>query len=452
MPRLLPSAHRSSFCSTVLCALLCLGSGLLCWTPDSLHAADAPMFRNDPQHSGIYASASPSLQKVRWRFKTGAEVLSSPAVVGDSVYVGSADHFLYALNRSDGTVRWKFETEGPVNSSPAVVAGTVFISSVDGNVYAVNAADGTLKWKFATGGERRFSAPGIHGAIPRTEVMPDPFDVFLSSPTVVGGTLFIGSGDHFVYALDAGTGALKWKFQTGNVVHASPAVADGVLYIGSWDRYLYALKASDGSLIWKFQTGDDTDIYNQVGIASSASVADGMVFFGCRDGHFYAVDAKTGTQRWSVDNHHGWVIASPAVSNGVVYFPTSDGKRFKAVQAATGQVVFDIKNKAISFSSPAVTADRVFFGSSEGWLRALDPHSGKVLVELASDGARQNLPAYLKPDGEVNFQALYPDRTLDGLIIGIHRMFTVGSFLSSPSIVDGVLYVGSGDGQVYAIE
>ena len=72
--------------------------------------------------------------------------------------------------------------------------------------------------------------------------------------------------------------------------------------MGSWDRYLYALDAQTGKIIWRFQTGDDTAIYNQVGIASSAAVVNGVVFFGCRDGRFYAVDAKTGTQKWAHDN------------------------------------------------------------------------------------------------------------------------------------------------------
>ncbi len=70
-----------------------------------------------------------------------------------------------------------------------------------------------------------------------------------------------------------------------------------MIYISSWDRNMYALNAQTGAPIWKFQTGDDTETYNQIGIASSAAVADGTVFFGCRDGHFYAVDAKTGSRK-----------------------------------------------------------------------------------------------------------------------------------------------------------
>lgn len=47
---------------------------------------------------------------------------------------------------------------------------------------------------------------------------------------------------------------------------------------------------------------------------------------------------------------------------------------------------------------------------------------------------------------------MYPDRTIDGMMMGMRTMFTVGSILSSPTIVDGVLYVGSTDGNVYALK
>jgi outer membrane protein assembly factor BamB len=77
-------------------------------------------------------------------------------------------------------------------------------------------------------------------------MMADPFDVFLSSPAVAAGVVYFGSGDNHVYALDAQSGELKWKFKTGDVVHASPAVSGGVVYIGSWDRNLYALDAKTG--------------------------------------------------------------------------------------------------------------------------------------------------------------------------------------------------------------
>jgi eukaryotic-like serine/threonine-protein kinase len=418
----------------------------------SIVAAETAMFRGDPAHSGVYdASGAPGLTAVKWTFKTAGRIFSSPAVAGGSVYFGSSDHNLYAVNATDGSLRWKFRTEGPVNSSPALDGGAVYAGSLDGNFYAVDAETGKLKWKFKTSGERRFSAPGIHGAMPRTEMMPDPFDVFLSSPAVANGMVYFGSGDHNVYALDKKNGDLKWKFTTGNVIHASPAIDGGTLYIGSWDRYLYALDAQTGSLRWKFETGDDTEIYNQIGIASSAAVASGVVYFGCRDGHFYAVDAKTGVAKWKHDNHKGWVIASPAVQNGIVYFPTSDGTRFKALDAATGRLIFNIENKAISFSSPAIAKDIAYFGSSDGWLHAVDLKTGRTQSEFQTQGSKQNSAKYLDAEGKMNYAALYPDMTLDGVIIGMDRMFSLGSVISSPVAADGVVYFGSTDGNLYAV-
>ena len=83
--------------------------------------------------------------------------------------------------------------------------------------------------------------------------MPDPFDVFLSSPVVATGLVYFGSGDGHVYAVAADTGVLRWRFKTGNVVHASPALANGLLYVGSWDSYFYALDAKSGAQRWRFK-------------------------------------------------------------------------------------------------------------------------------------------------------------------------------------------------------
>lgn len=414
-------------------------------------APDTGMFRGGPEHRGVYASPTPQLQAVAWKFHTDGRVLSSPAVDERSVYVGSTDGRVYALDPGSGAEQWRFQSKGPVNSSPAVREGLVYAASLDGNFYAIDARTGTERWHFTTGGERRFTAPGIHGAMPRTERMPDPFDVFLSSPVIVGNRIVFGSGDQNVYALDATTGTKLWSFATGDVVHASPAIADGVVYIGSWDRNMYALDLATGRERWRFQTGNDTVIYNQIGIASSAAVANGVVYFGCRDGHFYAVDAATGTLRWKHDNKMGWVIASPAVRDGIVYFPMSDGTRFKALDAETGAMKFSVENKAVSFSSPALVDDRVFFGSSDGWLHALDIQTGREVASFQSDGSRSNGARYTDANGRLNTGAMYPDRTLDGMMIGMRTMFTLGSILSSPVVAGGVLFVGSTDGNVYAL-
>jgi len=415
-------------------------------------SGEASMFRGDPAHTGVYDSPSvPTLTAMKWKFATKGKVVSSPAVVGSTVYVGSGDHALYALDAATGALRWRYRTGGPVDSSPAVADGIVYIVSRDGNLHAVDAVSGDGRWKFATGGERRFTAPGIHGAIPRTETMPDPFDTFLSSPAVVAGIVYFGSGDHHVYAVDAKTGTLRWRHPTGNVVHATPAVSGGIVYVGSWDRNLYALDARTGGLIWKFETGDDTDIYNQVGIASSAAVSGDTVYFGCRDGHLYAVDIRSGALKWAHDTRKGWVIASPAVTHGVVYFPTSDGQRFKALDATTGAPIHDVANKAVSFSSPAIVKNTAFYGTSDGWLQAFDTARGTIVAQFQTDGSKENGAKYIDADGQIDNAKLYSDFTLDAAIVGLERMYTLGSVLSSPVVVDGTVYFGSTDGNVYAV-
>jgi outer membrane protein assembly factor BamB len=440
MPIMEPT--RSTSIIRIAILLSALGSSAL---------AQAAMFRGGPDHHGVYDSPAPALQALAWKFKTGGRVISSPLVVAEVVYVGSTDGSLYAVNRADGTQKWKFATQGPISSSPAFVNGLVYISSLDGGVYAVDAATGTQKWRFATKGERRFTAPGIHGAIPRSERMPDPFDVFTSSPAVANGTLYIGSGDQNVYALDAASGTLKWTFATGDVVHASPAVVDGTVYIGSWDRNVYALDAATGRERWRYTTGNDTTIYNQIGIASSAAIANGTVFVGGRDGKFHAIDAKTGAMKFVHNNNGGWTIGSPAVRNGVVYFSTSDGTRFKALDGATGAVRIDLQSKAVSFSSPALAGDVAFYGTSDGWLNAVDIRNGSFLARFQTDGSKQNGAQYTDSLGRMQTRTMYPDRTLDGLMIGMRTMMTLGSVLSSPVVAGGVIYFGSTDGHLYAV-
>ena len=157
------------------------------------------MFRGDAAHTGVYASEGPrAFHGVKWKFATGGKVISSPVWRDGAVYFGSDDGNLYSLDATTGRQNWQFTTSGPVASTPAVEGGVIYFGSYDGKFYAVDAKSGALKWKFATAGERRFTAPGIHGVGPRTELMPDPFDVFLSSPVVVGETVFFGSGDHRV--------------------------------------------------------------------------------------------------------------------------------------------------------------------------------------------------------------------------------------------------------------
>ncbi len=414
---------------------------------------DSAMFRGNPQHTGVYQAAGvPSFTKVKWKFHSGGAVNSSPAVVGDTVYVGSNDNNLYAINLETGVLRWKFKTESRVASSPAVAGGVVYFGSYDGNFYAVDAATGQLKWKFATGGERRFAGKHLHGSLPAAEIMPDPFDVYLSSPTVWNSAVYFGSGDGNVYSLDAASGNLKWKFQTGDVVHASPAIADGAVFIGSWDSYFYALDAASGNEKWRFKTGEDPDIHNQVGIQSSAAVADGVVYFGCRDSNFYAVDAASGQQKWKFNNKGSWVVGSPAVRDGKVYFATSDSSMLYEVDAKSGTPVFSLKFKGWPlFSSPSIAGNMLYVGSNEGKFMAIDLSAQKPAWSFQTDGSQEHGATYTNPDGSPKYEAAFMENFYDDMVAGVAKMMSVGAVLSSPVIVNNVIYVGSTDGNLYAL-
>jgi outer membrane protein assembly factor BamB len=418
-------------------------------------ALEAPAeFRGDAAHTGVYAApATPPAGTLKWRFHTEGAVVASPAVAGDSVYIGSADHQVYALDRRTGAPRWKFATRGRVSSSPAVADGVVYVGSYDGKLYAIDAATGKQKWAFATEGERRFAAAHLHGAEPRDEVMPDVFDFFLSSPVVAGGSVYFGSGDRHVYALDAADGRLRWKTATAQVVHASPALADGLVVVGDWGSTLLALDAATGAERWRFQAGRDDKIHNQEGFQSSAAIADGLVFVGCRDSHLYALDLHTGAPRWNYSTGASWVISSPAVRDGRVYFATSDTGLFIAVDARTGKKVYEVDNHHWPmFSSPALAGARAYIGTHQGRLLAIDLEARKPAWTFETEAARKALAELTKPDGTPFYERAFSDFFYDDMVTGTYRMLSVGAMLSSPVVADGTVFVGSMDGDVYAVD
>jgi eukaryotic-like serine/threonine-protein kinase len=74
-------------------------------------------FRGNAEHTGVYSGVGvPQFSKIKWQFHTGGQVMSSPAVTADTVYIGSNDHFLYALDRATGAQLWKFKTESRITS------------------------------------------------------------------------------------------------------------------------------------------------------------------------------------------------------------------------------------------------------------------------------------------------------------------------------------------------
>jgi outer membrane protein assembly factor BamB len=411
------------------------------------------MFRGDPAHSGTSAEPAPrQFHGVKWRFPTGDRIISSPVGLDKVLYFGSDDGNIYAVDSETGRQIWKRSTGGPAPCTPAVANGMVYAGSYDGKFYALNAQTGAIKWKFSTEGERRFEAKGIHGLLPKNQTIADQFDVFLSSPVVAQGAVYFGSGDGNLYALDSTTGELKWKFKTGDVVHASPAYADGVLYVGSWDSYFYAVDAATGKERWRFHGGEDPLVHNQVGFQSSAAIVDGVVYVGCRDSNLYALEAATGKEKWRFNNELSWVIVSPAVSQGKVVFATSDSSLYHVAEAGTGKSLLKQQDKAYMFSSPVVAGDVVLLGVVNGTLQARDLKTGEPLWDFQTETSKQNKGWVLTADRKLNEPMFFYSSWREAPIVGTERQFNIGAIFSTPLVMNGVVYFGSTDGNLYAID
>jgi outer membrane protein assembly factor BamB len=365
----------------------------------------ASMFRGDATHSGVYASA-PLRQfgGLQWRVQTGGMVQSSAALHDGTVYIGSGDGLLYALDASTGAQRWRFRTGRAISSTPAVADGLVFVGSRDNTFWAVDERTGEERWRLETGRDVPFPWGFESG------------DLYTSSPAWAGGTLYFGSGDGRVYAVDPKSGRIRWRFSTRGRVRSSPAVADGRLYTGSADGTLYALDAKSGRELWRFDTeGHGLESgkfgFDRRTIQASPAVGDGRVYVGSRDGFLYAVDAATGKQLWRVDHQMSWVNTSPAFADGIVYAGSSDERFLQAVDARTGRERWRVTTQRPVWSSPAVVGNMVYVGDGSGTVYAVDRASGQERWRHQAG----------------------------------RRIF------SSPVIADGVLYVGNDDGGVYAI-
>ncbi|WP_423146273.1 PQQ-binding-like beta-propeller repeat protein [Rubrolithibacter danxiaensis] len=417
------------------------------------------MFHGCETHCGIYPSKNyQGFNGLSWKFKTAGKIFSSPAVFEGVVYVGSEDKNLYAIDVENGNLLWRFKTGGAVHSSPAVFKNTVYFGSYDGYYYALDTKTGKEKWKFKTGGEKKVGGKAYWTMKPADMYMEDLYDYFLSSPVINKDdkhlTVYFGSSDGNMYALDAESGELKWKFKTNGIVRSSPALADNTLYFGSWDTYMYALDAYTGKEKWKFKTGDDPQYHLMEGIESSPAYDDGAIYFGSRDGYFYALDAGSGKLVWKYSANGSWVVNTAAVKDRIVYFGTSDSFLFLALDAKTGKEKYHFKANGYLYSSPAIAGNALYFGDYTGKLYALNLNSGERQDEFATAGRKKYASEILNKEGNIDFSfvAGTRDASLYQTSVEVmNELYQLGPIVSSPAIVAGTAFFGSADGYLYAL-
>ena len=228
---------------------------------------------NESGGNGGVAAVSIWNGTVLWRHDSASVHMSSPAIRGDTLYVGVAGHFnsstssflppygLLALNSTDGSERWFFETDGPVVSSPVIHYGIIFFTSRDGFVHGVDyggierwlASIGPSTSSLADGTSLMFVGDGLLGEQGHLRAFssnlhevwnvtfPGPIQ---SSPFHVDGMVFVSTNEEHgtVYALDAENGTILWSFTPtpGDYILSYPMVADGRLFVASDNGFVYS--------------------------------------------------------------------------------------------------------------------------------------------------------------------------------------------------------------------
>ena len=132
---------------------------------------------------------------------------------------------------------------------------------------------------------------------------------------MVGDIVLVGSEDYFFYALDAGTGAVRWKFETKLGISSSPAASEKVVVFGSKDRNVYALDIQTGKLRWKTFTGS--------AITSPPVISEPVVAINA-GGSVECLNPASGEVLWEAGLDSG-LQSAPVLAGGRIYVASQDG-------------------------------------------------------------------------------------------------------------------------------
>ena len=366
---------------------------------------------------------------------------SWPAFRGGVARTGQLDNL---PGPTHPTVSWAFRGQGGVvvdfASSPAVVGSQVYIAAAQGSffssggaVYCLDANSGVDLWSYET-----------------------PIQIF-SSPTVVGGRVYVGEGFHqdadcHLHCLDANNGRPIWRFKTTSHVESTPFVSQGKVYFGAGGDGVYCLDALEGREIWH---------YPSIHVDVSPVVWKGKVYFGTGYGEYriYAVDANTGAEIWSkrVD-YPAW--GSPSADGDTVFFGLGNGNfiesaevpkgRVTAHNAETGEQIWEYEAKDSVLTAVAYRNGFVYFGSRDGSVYALNAADGALGWKadpghpVVSSPAVTEKAVYVGADNGV----IYKIGVDSGRVVwqfDTDRITRGEPIYSSPAIANGKLYIGLRD-------
>ncbi len=236
-----------------------------------------------------------------------------------------------------------------------------------------------------------------------------------SAPIVANGTVYVGSTGGNLLALDAGTGAIRWRHAIGQFLNdATPVVVGWVVFVGANRTWVYALDAEDGHQLWAANL--------QEVIKAAPTYSDGMVLVNSSNSAT-ALDARTGVVRWRFHEvGFGWpTTASPTIDGQVAYVALGDKTVVYAFNVLTGQQLWAYNAGDRLVATPLVVRREVIIGTWKGTIDAVDAGSGRQLWRY---NVNEVLPHGVKGDG------------------------IAGSFASN----NGTIFVGTYDGNMVALD
>lgn len=376
---------------------------------------------------------------ILWSYRTADWIRSRPCLDGDRVLVAAMDGTLYCLRDQAIAPEELWQTKvgtHPVYADLVAAGDRVLLTSSDLYLWCLDTADGHLCWRHSL-----LETAWVGGREIRADEMGGG-GYYQSKPTAAGGKVFVGTPSRFVYALDWRTGKELWRFEMGGAVSAAPAYSDGKVLAGQQggEEHFYCLDAETGQLVWKQAVG---------WVWSSANVADGRVFTCGVDGYLTCLDENDGHIIWRYRTARG-AYPEPPIEGKRVYFGSWDHFVY-ALDVATGQLLWQFHTGGTMDSgAPIAYQGRLYLPMRGKRLCCLDAATGERIWEYTIDeGCMNASPALWQGrlfisqsvrHGAIPVASLV--RCLDaesGRIIWEHK----GGGITGPSVAGGRVYVAS---------
>ena len=322
-----------------------------------------------------------------------------------------------------GRLAWTFRAEAPLTSSVAVAGGLVLAGDSVGNLYAVHSASGQAAWIYN----------GTNSIVGR--------------PTVAGNKVIFAQADGTITCLSLKNGDVAWQYVPPEESYAAEtvvdgaAVGDGKVFFVKGDGKLYAISAVNGRALWTYNS--------ELELRSAPAFASGLVLLGEQRGVFSAISPANGKRLWG--GGAGGAINTPATDGANVYFSSWDGSvQSVRIKGVVPQWKSDVGDPITT--PPFIGGGKLFVGTANGKVAALDSRSGSVLWTFDTQGG--NMAAQpVFAEGLVFAGGGQGTLFVLDAASGTERFtFSAGAGInSSPAFSGGVLYLASADGNLYAI-